>query len=60
MSWSTRHSGMMIQLKGTAYKLEPRDISNLGLIWVTQAETAIRSNQSQGSFGDSLLIMHNT
>lgn len=35
-------------------------ISNLGLIWVTQAETAIRSNQSQGSFANSLLIMHNT
>lgn len=47
----------MIRLKDNS---EPRNISNLDVIWVTQAETAIRSDQSQGSFGHSLLIMHNT
>lgn len=51
----------MILLKGTAYDSQSRDTSPIcGLIWVTQAETAIRSNQSQGSFANSLLIMHNT
>lgn len=54
------HGERMNQLKGRTYKPEPRNISNLGVIWVTQAETAIRSNQSQGRFGRSLLIMHNT
>lgn len=52
------HIGIMILLKGTAYNSQRRDTS--GLIWVTQAETAIRSNQSQGSFANSLLIMYNT
>lgn len=33
---------------------------NLTLIWVTQAQMAIRSHQSQGSFANSLLIMYNT
>lgn len=58
--WSACRAGRMIQLNDTAYKSEPRNISNLGVIWVTQAETAIRSNQSQCRFGRSLLIMHNT
>lgn len=57
MRWSACQTGMMIQLKGSS---EPRNISNQGVIWVTQAETAIRSDQSQGSFAHSLLNMHNT